>query len=59
MLNQTTISASDTEHFGYSTTHLFYGQQPYFTLTRWQGADGFHECRKCNGLQIAREEVIG
>jgi hypothetical protein len=59
MLNQTTISAYDTAHFGYSTTHLFYGQQPYFTLARWQEADGFHECRKCNGLQIGGEGVRG
>src|SRR5262245_1567499 len=46
------IWCNRTVRSGYSTTHLLYGQHPYCTLARWQGAEGFHEQRKCNGLQI-------
>jgi hypothetical protein len=26
---------------------MFYGQHAYFTLARWQEAEGFHEVGKC------------
>jgi hypothetical protein len=48
-------------YLGYSTTHLFYGQHPYFMITRWQGMEGDPEKRKCKEFSTSRacEQVSG
>lgn len=40
-------NASECVDFGYSTTHMFYGQHLIFTLTRWQGKDRLYHSKKC------------
>jgi hypothetical protein len=39
--------AQHNVYFGYSTTQMFYGQHPGFTIRRWQGVFADHDLGKC------------